>query len=428
MNSIYPTGPHQKQGAYTSLWDVNVISKYLLYAILLFTPLARGSVYSWHQGIIYIVALLMFSSLLIEKIYTGARLFERTSLDRPLILLLFLVVIASFFSVSRVDSIEAVALFLSYLVIFYKTVHICRSRSNQKELVYVLCGIATFPVIIAFLKAAGVDLFSCWVYSDLNNSANYFSGIFGNHNHLAGYLEMIIPLMIALFFTRTRRGLRKYALISWVILFLVCHILTLSRGGWFALVGALVFMGIILSTRNVMRKKALLIGVVTACCVFVFFVLSGSHLFDRVLSLAEEETLLGMDGRILIWKGTLQLIKEYIFLGTGPGTFAVIFPQFQPPGTMVRFYYAHNDYLHFFAELGILFIPVMCWLGYALFHRGFEKLGSRSRQVKHFSLGAMAGIVAMLLHSLVDFNLHIPANAIVFVVLIALVVVRPQKT
>lgn len=143
--------------------------------------------------------------------------------------------------------------------------------------------------------------------------------------------------------------------------------------------------------------------------------------------MADDETVLGMNGRVLAWKGTLVMIRDFFAIGIGPGTFASVFPQYQPAGTVSRFYQVHNDYLHFLAELGVLFLPLLGWLLFALFNAGRKKLHSTSRQTWGLSLGAMTGIVAILAHSFVDFNLHIPANAILFTVLAALVVGGPIR-
>ena len=82
----------------------------------------------------------------------------------------------------------------------------------------------------------------------------------------------------------------------------------------------------------------------------------------------------------------------------------------------------HNDYLHFISEAGLPLIAIIVWMMIALYRKGFKKLKNLSRLVRGITLGAMAGITAILVHSISDFNLHIPANALLFTVLAALVV------
>jgi O-antigen ligase len=97
-----------------------------------------------------------------------------------------------------------------------------------------------------------------------------------------------------------------------------------------------------------------------------------------------------------------------------------MFTQYQPPGLGRRFLNAHNDYLQFTAELGWFLPPLLLFIGFTLYRNGFEKLRNPSRLVRGTTLGALAGITALLCHSLIDFNLHIPANALLFTVLAAI--------
>ncbi len=115
------------------------------------------------------------------------------------------------------------------------------------------------------------------------------------------------------------------------------------------------------------------------------------------------------------------MIKDHPILGTGPGTFATVFTQYQPPGHAKRSFFAHNDYLHFASEVGLFLIPIIVLMIITLFIKGFNKMKNPSRMVQGITLGAMSGITAILVHSISDFNLHIPANAILFTVLAALV-------
>jgi hypothetical protein len=114
------------------------------------------------------------------------------------------------------------------------------------------------------------------------------------------------------------------------------------------------------------------------------------------------------------------VVRNYPVFGSGPGTYATIFTQYQPPGFGARSFFAHNDYLHFTAELELFLMAVVVWMIIALYKKAFEKLKSPSRLVRGTTMGAVAGITAILVHSFGDFNLNIPANAILFTVLAAL--------
>jgi O-antigen ligase len=80
---------------------------------------------------------------------------------------------------------------------------------------------------------------------------------------------------------------------------------------------------------------------------------------------------------------------------------------------------AHNDYLHFIAETGLPLIPLLAWLAYRFFRRGFYLAGRKDRWADGTAPGVMAAAVAVMIHGLGDFNLHIPANALIFTVLCA---------
>ena len=87
---------------------------------------------------------------------------------------------------------------------------------------------------------------------------------------------------------------------------------------------------------------------------------------------------------------------------------------------MTRFFMGHNDYLHFTAEVGLPLVFIFLWLAAVFYRRGLQKLRHPSRLIRGITLGALAGVTAILVHSISDFNLHIPANALLFTVLAAL--------
>jgi O-antigen ligase len=143
---------------------------------------------------------------------------------------------------------------------------------------------------------------------------------------------------------------------------------------------------------------------------------------EEVLTLKETSEDASLQSRILVWRNTVKMIEDYPLIGSGPGTYATIFTQYQPPGILGRYYMAHNDYLHFISETGLSVVVIMICLCIAVYQSGFKKLAHPSRLVRGSTLGALSGITAILFYSIFDFNLHIPANAILSTTLAAIVV------
>jgi O-antigen ligase len=186
------------------------------------------------------------------------------------------------------------------------------------------------------------------------------------------------------------------------------------------------FVTILAFSREFPRRRTVIaIGVSAIVLVLVLF--SSFPAVQELLTIqAVMDRAGGLEGRMQVTKAVGVMIADRPLLGFGPGTFAYSFFKYQPAGIQGWYNMAHNDYAHFTAELGIIFPAIMIWAIIAFFKQGLMKLKSRTLVVRALSLGSMAGIVAILFHSFVDFNLHIPANALFFTVLCALVA-APEK-
>jgi O-antigen ligase len=310
---------------------------------------------------------------------------------------------------------------LNYLTIFYLTIHTVKTRSQTRQLVYLIIGIALFLSVFGLFKRFGVNPFPWWDYTDLNYSPEWLSSTYGNHNHLAGYLAMAIPLILGLFLLGYRGG-KLFLMIYFSFLLLTALVLTLSRGGWASSLVSLAFMCFALLTSQYFERKGFLAVLIVGFLSVAFIVLASTPVVERVRTMMEKAEDAGMQSRITAWGGVVNMITDHPLLGAGPGTFAFVNTQYQPPGLLPRFKEAHNDYLHFISEAGLLLIPIIIWMIIALYKKGFQKLKNPSRLVRGITLGALAGITAILVHSIADFNLHIPANAILFTILAALIV------
>ena len=124
-------------------------------------------------------------------------------------------------------------------------------------------------------------------------------------------------------------------------------------------------------------------------------------------------------------KDTWRLFLDHPVLGTGLGTFEMVFPPYDSlyDGKVVN--HAHNDYLEALAETGLVGGLCCLWfLGVLLRNslKGLAELGTSFGSV--LNLSGLVACSGFLVHSLVDFNLHVPANALLFFVCVHLAVVR----
>jgi O-antigen ligase len=395
--------------------------RYALYALLVFTPLARASVQGWAIATIHMVTLIALTAFLLEKSLTGDWKWIKTPLDKPILILIILSILSTIFSLHRQTSIWSTILLLNYLTIFYLTIHTVRTRSQFRQLIYLIIGIATFLSIFGIFKYFGANPFPWWDYTDLKYPADFLSATYGNHNHLAGYMEMALPLLLGLFLLGYKGGVVSL-LVYLSCLLLTALVLTLSRGGWIGSAVGLSFMAVaLLASRHYQRKK-LLVALIGGFFAVSVIVLGSTPVVERIRTALQKEEEASLSSRLIVWGGAVKMIGEYPLLGSGPGTFAFAYTKYQPPGLSRQYTMAHNDYLHFTSEVGLPLIAIVVWMIIALYRKGFRKLKNPSRLVRGTTLGALSGITAILVHSIGDFNLHIPANALLFTILAAIVV------
>jgi O-antigen ligase len=117
--------------------------------------------------------------------------------------------------------------------------------------------------------------------------------------------------------------------------------------------------------------------------------------------------------RTRIWKDTCNLIKDFPVLGTGLGTYEYAFPKYKTIKLQKLYDHTHNDYLELMSNTGFTgFIIVIAGAAYYLFMVTRLWFQRRNTFVKGITVGCLGGIAYIMLHSLTDFNLQIPANAL----------------
>lgn len=268
------------------------------------------------------------------------------------------------------------------------------------------------------------------------------TGTYVNHNHYAGFLEMVIPFAVTRALValpregnhRAHGAAGKAALFLFLAAVLVLAVIfSESRMGLIACVGSLMAMAVVLRLRE--RSSAaprgapragLILLLLTASAALMFWI-GPEPVFTRFAELPERQGPAAAGGRLAVWADTLRLIGERP-LGLGLGAFEAAYTKVQTVDVNAQVDHAHNDYLQLAAELG----PVAALLFWAMIFalamrtlRACWTQTSPARQV--IALGATGALAALLLHSLTDFNLYIPANGLVFAVVLGLGSAKGQE-
>ncbi|HEV8385823.1 MAG TPA: O-antigen ligase family protein [Candidatus Acidoferrales bacterium] len=258
------------------------------------------------------------------------------------------------------------------------------------------------------------------------------TGTFVNHNHFAGFLEMVIPFAVAraMAATRTRAGERvagKAALHLFAAAVLILAVIfSQSRMGLIACVVSLVTLAVVLrlGSRRFAPSATFGVGIILLLLIAsaALMLWTGPEpVFERFAQLPAQQAPGAAGGRPAVWADTLRLIGERPLAGVGLGAFAAAYTKVQTVEVNARVDFAHNDYLQTAAELGLpaalLFWAMILALA-ARTARASWTSASLARRI--IALGATGALAALLLHSLTDFNLYIPANGLVFAVVLGL--------
>jgi O-antigen ligase len=194
-----------------------------------------------------------------------------------------------------------------------------------------------------------------------------------------------------------------------------------SRMGIISSLASLVAVLALVGTSSVSARTRMVVATFFFLGVIGLVVWIGSDpVITRFETLGQQYSQTGQD-RLSIWRDTLKLIRQHPLFGTGLGTFSVAYPSVQNSFLNLLVDHAHCDYLEVISELGLpggilLFGSILWVLAQAVRHYWVAK----DRFDTDVCLGCVGSIIAILVHSLADFNLYIPANALIFTVILAL--------
>ena len=443
-------------------------------AVLIFSPLAFGTVEAWSYAVMEVM--IGFSALLLclsdgyKTVYRPPGLIPLLAI--ALFLLLQIIPLPS--GLVRIFSPEAytiyhqsagamngaawipltintratvfeLARFLSYLVFYAVAVQLLADHVRLKRtlaVVAVFAGVLAFLVIVQFItRQLHYDLARdkiFWLRSSAH--AKWSVGPYVNRNHFAGLMELIFPLTVCLFLVYRpgsaaqtwKLRLRDFLLhprVNYHFLYGVSALLigtsvfvSLSRGGIMSLTLSMAALAVWL----VKRTKNWKAGLLTLALFAGILVLTGSNGWDRIFerfgNVYNEAGELNT-GRLHYWRDGQTIIRHFPLTGSGLGTWQNIYPRFRTFPGNARLEHAHSDYIEFLATGGVILAGLMILALFRIIqvcYRSYRR--RRSRMAIYLFAGSTAAVLSISLHSFVDFNLQVGANGLYFFFVLAVMV------
>jgi O-antigen ligase len=262
-------------------------------------------------------------------------------------------------------------------------------------------------------------------------------GPFANHNHFAGYMELLIPIPVALIVARAVSTELKVLYGFAATVMALALVLSLSRGGIISLAAAFMFL-VLMSFRLPVRRvianagrriprsvsQTAVVFAIVAIVLAGIFWLGADPVVNRVIhgqsasGDSAKETFFSSRG--WVWRDTLSMIRANPVLGVGLGAYETAFSIYTKSDGSLRVPQAHNDYLQVVADCGVVGGIIALWFIVSVFRAVAQGTRSRDPLYAGLALGSGAGMFAMLVHSLFDFNLQVPSNALLFLLLTAM--------
>lgn len=265
------------------------------------------------------------------------------------------------------------------------------------------------------------------------DKTHYFeqaTGTFVNPNHFCAYLIIIVCLIAGkLLATLESRGKKKkppklvtivssvYSIEALVLVILVLAILASKSMGGLLSLGAVVAAIYLLLLKKPLSKRILL-----APTAMVIFTLASILTIDSQLIFQELGGLQqSIERRTELWTASARVVKEHWAFGIGGGAFYSMFTQYRDLDIGNNFYYyAHNDYIQFLAEFGLIGATLLLLFIVLTIKCNYRAIqNSNSIHSKTFGYSSILATVAVATHSIVDFPLQIPAYAVLYLVIIS---------
>lgn len=392
--------------------------------LIIFTPLFYGGVRLWTITLVDLIIAFLFFCWALEMFFLKKVVLVKTPLNIPICLFCGYAIISTiFFSRYFYASQLALHHILTFAALFFIVVNHLRTQRQLNILIFIIIANGLVHAILHLVKnAAGLFGNRVWGWS------------FSVGNHFAGYLLPIIPICIALSFVALSQKQRILFLLFGVLLS-AAMFFSLIAGAMLSFILSLMCIALLFGGTEPLRKKVAILSGVIVLLLLVLFGIGMQPVLTELLTVTNLEIGSPAD-RISLWKSSVKMFADYPITGTGLGTFNYVYPIYRLPDMPRMAVYAHSDWLQLLVEQGLIGL-ILALAGASIFLwmvikkiRRHSHLSIDFRTVlwqNGFVVGGAAACLACLANVVVDFNLHIPAIALLFVVILAITTVAASS-
>ncbi|MGZ8848088.1 MAG: O-antigen ligase family protein [Pyrinomonadaceae bacterium] len=413
---------------------------------IVLTTLAYGTVHSWALAVFSLSAAALVCFWAVDGLILKSAQFSLNALQWPLVGMIVLGLVQLLplrshsdagLSLAPTRSLSLdpygtrmiVVHVASLLIYFAATLIFTDSPRRLRVLVRTITIFGFLLAIFGLTQSLSSDNTRVYWFRQLTQSTAF--GPFMNRHHFAGYMELAMAIPLGLLFSGALESYKRPLYAFAAVLMGMSLVMTNSRGAIISLGAEIFFIAVIggfgrkraeqqtrgQRVRAAMLRAGLAFGLVVVL-IGGALAIGGTEVFTRFLGtpLADDPTT----GRAHFWSVTTDIIKAYPLLGSGLGSFGVVYTRYDTRNGLYRLEQTHNDYLQTLSDggiigglLGIAFIVI-------LFRMGFARRETHDKFRRGVSTGALAGCFAVLIHSFFDFTLHTTANALLFLILAAL--------
>ena len=324
---------------------------------------------------------------------------------------------------SEYDTRMQLQLLLVYLILLLLLPQAYYRMNHWRGFLWFLMSLGFFVSVFGLLQHLTFNGKLYWIRE--MRYGGYPFGPYVNRNHFAGFAELLIPVaLVPLVLGKVRRE-RLFLVGLFALIPIVALVLSASRGGIIGFVVELLVLFALLLVRRIRSQYMLAGGVLVLCALLAVSGIGVQQVVERFTNHQVLDVTLGK--RASMRADTWHIFLDHPYLGTGLGTLQLVFPPYETLYDAKIVNHSHNDYLETLAETGIPGGLCCVWfLAVLLIEslRGLKELGRSFGAA--LNLTGLVGCSGLLVHSLVDFNLHIPANALLFFVSAHLATARLQ--